>query len=160
MISSCYECRVEAGWTCNPYGPTDGDIAGPSACVRDQTCGDGTVAGAEECDDGDNVNYDGCSAICKVEAGFTCDNTYVPSNCTEICGDGLHMGFLGCDDNNTINFDGCNEECSIEAGHRCGGGSRGSWDQCAEVWNDGLDFGEYECDQGNYDNADGCDQFG
>ena len=30
-------------------------------------CGNGTVVGAEQCDDGNNANNDGCSAICMLE---------------------------------------------------------------------------------------------
>src|SRR5262249_27278979 len=31
------------------------------------TCGNGTVEGTEECDDGNNTNGDGCSATCELE---------------------------------------------------------------------------------------------
>lgn len=39
-----------------------GTSAGPSSC------GDGTVGAGEECDDGNNVGSDGCSAACKIES--------------------------------------------------------------------------------------------
>jgi cysteine-rich repeat protein len=35
--------------------------------VRADGCGDRRVAGAEECDDGNLLNNDGCSAVCRVE---------------------------------------------------------------------------------------------
>ncbi|MCB9708685.1 MAG: DUF642 domain-containing protein [Myxococcales bacterium] len=35
-------------------------------------CPDGVIDGAEECDDANNDNNDGCSALCEVEAGYTC----------------------------------------------------------------------------------------
>ena len=118
----CYQCQVEAGWVCDPYGPIDSILAAQPhvACTIDSTCNNEVLDGAEECDDGNNVNYDGCTADCKIEFGFTCEETIIAgetySNCTEICGDGLVMGLSGCDDNNTINGDGCNEECAVEAG--------------------------------------------
>src|SRR5690606_22048128 len=34
-------------------------------------CGDGLVIN-EECDDGNTISGDGCSADCKIESGFTC----------------------------------------------------------------------------------------
>jgi fibro-slime domain-containing protein len=40
------------------------------ACT--QVCGDGNKEGAEECDDGNQVEGDGCSKACKAEGGFTC----------------------------------------------------------------------------------------
>lgn len=46
------------------------------------TCGNGAVEGAEECDDGNNRDGDGCSASCRVEAGWTCSVTG-PSSCTK-----------------------------------------------------------------------------
>ena len=42
-------------------------------------CGDGTVSGTEECDDGDLMSGDGCSATCTVEPGFACTGS--PSVC-------------------------------------------------------------------------------
>jgi len=46
-------------------------------------CGDGLVTGMEECDDGDTVGGDGCSATCMQEPGWMC--TGEPSICTPIC---------------------------------------------------------------------------
>ena len=50
-------------------------------------CGDGEInVVGEQCDDGNNLNQDGCSMTCLVEPGATCDASE-PSNCTEVCGD-------------------------------------------------------------------------
>lgn len=35
--------------------------------LQDGTCGDGLVSGSEECDDGGNVDGDGCDKTCKLE---------------------------------------------------------------------------------------------
>ena len=37
-------------------------------------CGNGYLEGGEECDDGFPRNGDGCSALCKIEAGWNCWN--------------------------------------------------------------------------------------
>jgi cysteine-rich repeat protein len=44
-------------------------------------CGNGVVEGAEECDDGDTVDGDGCSSSCKVERGWSCNGN--PSKCSQ-----------------------------------------------------------------------------
>ncbi|KAK9918751.1 hypothetical protein WJX75_006574 [Coccomyxa subellipsoidea] len=50
-------------------------------------CGNGIVEGAEECDDGDTIDGDGCSAQCKVEAGWECTGQS-PSECWPLNEDG------------------------------------------------------------------------
>jgi cysteine-rich repeat protein len=51
-------------------GPTAGarQIEGMSFAPSDPSCGDGTLDVGEECDDGNNDDGDGCSAICRLEA--------------------------------------------------------------------------------------------
>ncbi len=44
--------------------------AAPCDVVVYAICGDGNPDPFEECDDGNTLNGDGCSATCKVEAGF------------------------------------------------------------------------------------------
>lgn len=49
-------------------------------------CGDGTV-NDEDCDDGNNVNGDGCNSVCKVESGWYCyvdSGTTGPSKCLQV----------------------------------------------------------------------------
>lgn len=36
--------------------------------VTDGVCGNGAIEGAEQCDDGNTVDGDGCSASCALEA--------------------------------------------------------------------------------------------
>jgi cysteine-rich repeat protein len=57
-----------------------------NACVKN-ACGDGYKAGHEECDDGNQVEGDGCSARCTNEA---CGNSVVESG--EACDDGENNG--------------------------------------------------------------------
>jgi len=63
------------------------------------SCGDGIINQAtEQCDDGNTISGDGCSADCKIEK----------------CGDGIINEGEECDDGNTISGDGCSNECKNE----------------------------------------------
>jgi len=119
---------------------TKGDI-GPVEPI----CGDGIKTANEQCDDGNNVNGDGCSATCRLEvcgngvvdAGEQCDNgaansNTVPNacrlNCTlPRCGDGVTDSGESCDDGNANNNDGCRTNCTIP---RCGDGILDTGEQC------------------------------
>ena len=57
------------------------------ACIL--TCGDGIVFDDEECDDGNNLDGDGCSKDCKVEAGYVCPVAGQACKIKEYCGDGV-----------------------------------------------------------------------
>jgi cysteine-rich repeat protein len=67
----------------------------PSSALR--SCGDGILDPNEECDDGNTVANDGCSAICTLE-----------------CGDGILDPNEECDDGNTVANDGCSPICTLE----------------------------------------------
>ena len=122
-------------------------------------CGDNVVEGDEECDDGNLVDEDGCSALCVIEfcsdgvlqagLGEECDDGNLSngdgcsSACVvEFCGDGLVQPGLGeeCDDANLFDEDGCSSLCLIEF---CGDG----------VLQAGL---SEQCDDGNTASGDGC----
>lgn len=65
----------------NPNNYLEGFFSGDNGKVL-STCGNGIVETPyEECDDHNYVSGDGCSALCKVESGYTC--TGQPSVCTE-----------------------------------------------------------------------------
>lgn len=61
-----------------------GFMAAPAldATACGTVCGDGMVAGTEECDDGGTADGDGCSSLCQVEPGFTCPGE--PSVCVPV----------------------------------------------------------------------------
>lgn len=63
------------------------------------TCGDGNAAGGEECDDGNNIDNDGCTSSCILE----------------FCGDGITQTNEICDDSNSLNNDGCSSTCHQES---------------------------------------------
>lgn len=120
-------------------------------------CGDGVLTVPDEqCDDGNNIDGDGCSAICTIEP---------------MCGDGVVNPGEACDDGNNMNGDGCSASCTIEAycgdgilneGEMCDDGNNIDGDGCSSectvepYCGDGkLDPGEM-CDDGNTANGDGC----
>ena len=74
-------------------------------------CGDGNLDDGEECDDGNNVNGDGCSAICEEEGCIEdddCDDNNV-CNGLETCVAGLCQAGtpLDCDDGDICTDDMC-----------------------------------------------------
>jgi cysteine-rich repeat protein len=98
--------------------------------VGESICGNGIKESPEEeCDDGNTVSGDGCSATCKLEA---------PS-----CGNGILEIGEECDDGNIIGGDGCSSACKIESnpGDLCGNGVLDPLEQC---------------DDGNVVGGDGC----
>lgn len=65
-----------------------------------ETCGDGKVEGAEECDDGSaNSEFGPCLPGCK----------------KAVCGDGVLSLKEMCDDGNAVDGDGCSAACVPEA---------------------------------------------
>jgi len=119
-------------------------------------CGDGELDEGEQCDDGNTVGGDGCSAICTIEPpcgngmkdeGEECDdgNNVDGDGCSAICtiepfcGDGTLDSGEQCDDGNNEDGDGCSADCAIES--RCGDGT--------------VNEGE-QCDDGNTTGGDGC----
>lgn len=63
-------------------------------------CGDTHLDAGEECDDGNLINYDGCSSTCTIE--------------TPVCGNGHIEAGEQCDDSNTVSGDGCSSTCQTE----------------------------------------------
>jgi cysteine-rich repeat protein len=66
-------------------------------------CGNGVIAGAEECDDGNVRSCDECEPDCTLP---TCGNGIVDCLVLEtmLCGE-------VCDDGNTLPGDGCDSDC-------------------------------------------------
>ncbi len=72
------------------------------ACVKN-ACGDGVKAGGEACDDGDELDGNGCSARCRLEE----------------CGNGVIDVGEECDDGNADALDHCNacrKQMPVDAG--------------------------------------------
>jgi cysteine-rich repeat protein len=115
--------------------PRPGDVARAGIpCL----CGDGVLCGLEECDDGNTLDDDGCTAPdCQFDCGDgeidstatppeTCDDGNAtngdvcdddpaassPGNCTPAaCGNGVVAGTEECDDGNTLDCDPCPSHC-------------------------------------------------
>ena len=51
-------------------------IGGASLTSWPAFCGDGEYDGGEGCDDGNKIDGDGCSSLCKAETGSQCTNNY------------------------------------------------------------------------------------
>jgi cysteine-rich repeat protein len=88
-----------------------------SSALQKAHCGDGLVLDAEQCDDQNNTDGDGCSAACAVERGYMCHG--MPSTCQIACGDGVITAPETCDDRNNTDGDGCSASCHMEAGFGC-----------------------------------------
>ena len=112
-------------------------------------CGDGIVDDGtpyfEECDDGNTVSGDGCSAGCQDEDG------------QPTCGNGILELDEECDDGNTDSGDGCSERCKWEfvigdgycdaaKGETC---KYSHFDCCPNCGNGVLDPGE-QCDSEDF----------
>ncbi len=50
-----------------------------NSCTTSAVCGDGSINGSEQCDDGNTRSGDGCSSSCQVEQGWVCSGQ--PSSC-------------------------------------------------------------------------------
>jgi fibro-slime domain-containing protein len=143
---------VEAGYTC----PNVGGSGGPCSLVPVPMCGDGVLAGNEQCDDGNTASNDGCSASCAVEAGYTCPTPGMACTKIAFCGDGVVTLTIGeqCDDGNTTSGDGCSALCTLEPNFVCPtpGMPCVSTVKCG----DGKVTGAETCDDGNAVSSDGC----
>jgi cysteine-rich repeat protein len=81
------------------------------------TCGNGYVDYGEDCDDGNTLSGDGCSANCKLDDWNPCPSG--PCIHVVVCADGKVEGTEACDDGNLNDGDGCSSICSIEPGYIC-----------------------------------------
>lgn len=125
---------------------------------RGPRCGDGATngpAGAEECDDGNLNEGDGCLRTCK----------------SARCGDGVvRVGVEQCDDGNTADGDGCSAQCKLPT---CGDGKVDAFEVCDDANENNADAcltsctpafcgdgfvrtGVEQCDDGNNLSGDGC----
>jgi cysteine-rich repeat protein len=77
-----------------------------SACGNNgnnAACGDGVTDAGEQCDDGNNVDGDGCQADCALP----------------ICGDGVIDAGEACDDGNNVDGDECPANCQLDVERAC-----------------------------------------
>jgi cysteine-rich repeat protein len=121
--------------------------------------GDSKKLYAEEWDDGNTANGDGCSSTCTIEIGWNWagGNPSTPDTCSEIWGDAKRIGNEGWDDGNTSNGDGWNSSCFVDPGWTWSGGTSSTSDTCTEIWGDGIRFNSFLTywDDGNMNDNDG-----
>ncbi|CAD8179422.1 unnamed protein product [Paramecium octaurelia] len=94
-------------------------------------CGDQINTLNEQCDDGNEIPYDGCHKCefscplycfyCEKGQCLQCEHGYQVINniCIGICGDGSKQEIEECDDFNQISQDGCSNKCEIEMNWTC-----------------------------------------
>ena len=131
----------------NTGGETGSDDDDDNVPARYE-CGNGRREGAEECDDGNRFNGDGCNANCFFEQRppDTPPPSVEPERYTAECGNGVKDTNEECDDGNRVARDGCSPTCTYELNiipsqKGCGNGI--------------VEAGE-ECDDGNSIEKDGC----
>ena len=124
-------------------------VGGRRANLRHPMCGNGRVELGEQCDDGNVVDCDGCSASCQIER----------------CGDGTVCPGEACDDGNDTACDGCTA-CHLDTcgdhvlcpGESCdtAAGCAACPTCAASICGDGIVCPGEECDDGNALACDGC----
>ncbi|MCY1061155.1 DUF4215 domain-containing protein [Nannocystis sp. SCPEA4] len=136
-------------------GTTEADTTGPDPSTTEAVteanpeCGNGVMEGGEQCDDGNQVEGDGCEPTCvntpvcgngTVDPGEVCDdnNTMDGDECsadcltatpTAECGNGVTEPPEACDDGNQTPGDGCEDDCMISP-PVCGNGKKEGDEQC------------------------------
>jgi cysteine-rich repeat protein len=94
LLNTRLQAATEPPVACGEQGTQgfiylDTEVEALRVCRQDQwyeltvaadLCGNGFIREAEECDDGNSADGDGCSSSCEVEDGYACDGE--PSNCT------------------------------------------------------------------------------
>ena len=94
------------------------DCTDPVLCVESHICGDEYISSAEECEDGNTSDGDGCDSACLEEEGWDHVTTtgvdgHSVTTATEVCGDGKSVG-SECEDGDLTDSEGCASDCSGE----------------------------------------------
>ncbi|CAD8212380.1 unnamed protein product [Paramecium pentaurelia] len=94
-------------------------------------CGDGIKQQKEQCDDGNNIQFDGCFNCeyscpkyclnCEEGICLECQQYFqlIQNTCYDGCGSGIKSYDEECDDQNINNVDGCSSNCKIEIDYKC-----------------------------------------
>jgi len=91
------DCNAKVEWQSDENRP---GFAVSYELIMNSVCGNGRIDPGEQCDDGNLVSGDGCSANCTLEI--------------DGCGNGILEGCEECDDGNLDDGDCCSSNCTIE----------------------------------------------
>ncbi|CAD8190851.1 unnamed protein product [Paramecium octaurelia] len=146
-------------------------------------CGDGYLSHFEQCDDANNIPYDGCYE-CKFQCNYYCQTCYngvclqcsigyyldqSKNVCYSICGDGILAHDEQCDNENLVPDELC-VNCKLLCQQQCTACIEGQcfecisqgWQldvinrNCQPICGDLLVLGNEQCDDGNDVSDDGC----
>jgi cysteine-rich repeat protein len=124
-FAGCYQSNVE-GHHDRDTGQ-EIDIAQPDFYSDNPACGNGILDPGEECDDGNAMNSEGCTALCR----------------NARCGDGLlWSGIEECDDGNTFGGDGCSAVCHLEPGTDTSADAVSDADSLPDIQHDDAALGD------------------
>ena len=128
------DCVVEKGWTC-----AGGRVCTKLISVCKTICGDWFSVGSEECDDGNTVSGDGCSASCKREQQSSVSSIQSSSRSSassSVQSSSQSSAFLSMMSSSSV--------------------SSLSGDVCETICGDWKVKGDEECDDGNTVGGDDC----
>ncbi|HEX2878469.1 MAG TPA: DUF4215 domain-containing protein, partial [Polyangiaceae bacterium] len=141
-------CQVDPGWAC-PIANTN--------CVAED-CGDGLLAGSEECESNLTTPASACLSDCTLDPAYGCqwDAIGHEVNCALIAtacdNDGIKELGEACDNGNNEVNDGCTPNCEVRPNCPKSGGACSS--QCGDSII--LPADAEVCDDGNNAAGDGC----
>jgi cysteine-rich repeat protein len=136
------------------------DIAAALASVA--PCGDGSLQGMEECDDGNTADGDCCSAVCAFESNASsCDDADACTSADSCDGAGTCIGGspLTCDDANACTDDSCDSGSGCVFTNNSDPCSDGNVCTSADACSGGACSAgpPLDCDDADPCTADGCD---
>ncbi len=137
LLSSLTGC--DSGGSRPSPAPSEPVLARQSSAIM----GDGRLEPGEQCDDGNTVSGDGCSANGTIEAGYLCHVPGRPCSLASLCGNDVVDSGEACDSRDP--GADCTATCALA---RCGDGV---FDNRAHP-----SYAQEICDDGNRFDGDGC----
>ncbi|QSQ24588.1 DUF4215 domain-containing protein [Pyxidicoccus parkwayensis] len=142
LVSTLTGCETEVPQQQQSSTPTPVLVSQASSAL----VGDGRIQPGEQCDDGNTVSGDGCSATGTIESGYLCHVPGRACSLASLCGNGVTNPGEACDDGNTtVENNGCSATCDLSL---CGNGAFNNRPY--------PNFDQEICDDGNRFEGDGC----
>jgi cysteine-rich repeat protein len=139
---------ADSGTANNGESTSPGEQSGVTSVIKPKNCGNGSVEGTEECDDGNNNDLDSCTNLCT----WACKTD---SDCTKDVSDQCSGGSLTCETASHTCKAGA--AAAAKDGEKCGDNAWCYEGRCLKLaCNNGVKQGTEECDDGNPDDTDGC----